>query len=39
MDETPVWNDMVSSTTVDKKGAKSICLKQLDMKNAWSLCA
>ena len=27
MDETPVWNDMVSSTTVDKKGAKSICLK------------
>ena len=22
MDETPVWNDMVSNTTVDKRGAK-----------------
>ena len=27
MDETPVWNDMVSNTTVDKQGAKSVCLK------------
>ena len=27
MDETPVWNVMVSNTTVDKQGAKSVCLK------------
>ena len=27
MDETPVWNDMVSSTTVDKTGSKDVPLK------------
>ena len=27
MDETSVWNDMVSNTTIDKQGAKSVCLK------------
>ena len=27
MDETPVWHDMVSNTTVDHRGAKSIRLK------------
>ena len=27
MDETSVWNDMVSNTAIDKQGAKSICLK------------
>ena len=27
MDETSIWNDMVSNTTIDKQGAKSVCLK------------
>ena len=27
MDETSVWNDMVSNTTINKQGAKSVCLK------------
>ena len=27
MDETPVWNDMVLSTTVDKTGSKNVPLK------------
>ena len=27
MDETAVWNCMVSDTTVDKVGTKSVCLK------------
>ena len=27
MDETAVWFDMLSSTTVDKRGAKSVALK------------
>ena len=27
MDETPVWSDMVSSTTVDKSGKKDVPLK------------
>ena len=27
IDETSVWNDMVSNTTIDKQGAKSVCLK------------
>ena len=27
MDETSVWNDMVSNTAINKQGAKSICLK------------
>ena len=27
MAETSVWNDMVSNTTIDKQGAKSVCLK------------
>ena len=27
MDETSVWNDMVSNTTIDMQGAKFVCLK------------
>ena len=27
MDETSVWNDIVSNTTINKQGAKSVCLK------------
>ena len=27
MDETSIWNDMVSNTTIDKQGVKSVCLK------------
>ena len=27
MDETPVWNDMISNTTVEKAGAKGVLLK------------
>ena len=27
MDETSVWNDMVSNTTIDMQGTKSVCLK------------
>ena len=27
MNETSVYNDMVSNTTVHKQGAKSVCLK------------
>ena len=27
MNETSVWNDMVSNTEIDKQGAKSVCLK------------
>ena len=27
VDETSVWNEMMSSTTIDKQGAKSVCLK------------
>ena len=29
MDETSVWNDMVSNTTIDKQGMKSVCLKTI----------
>ena len=39
MDETPVWNDMVSSTTVDKTGSKDVPLKTTgDEKNRVSVC-
>ena len=27
MDETAVWNDMISNTTVEKRGAHSVNLK------------
>lgn len=27
MDETPVWNDMILNTTVEKTGAKEVLLK------------
>ena len=27
MEETSVLNDMVSNTTIDKQGAKSVCLR------------
>ena len=27
MDETPVWNDMVSNTTVEKTGSKEVAMK------------
>ena len=27
MDETSIWNNMVSNTAIDKQGAKSVCLK------------
>ena len=27
MDETAVWNDMISNTTVDKRGSHSVNLK------------
>ena len=27
MNETFVWNDMLSSTTIDMQGATSVCLK------------
>ena len=27
MDETPVWNDMVSNTTVEKTGSKEVPMK------------
>ena len=27
MDETSIWNYMVSNTSIDKQGAKSVCLK------------
>ena len=27
MDETAVWNDMISNTTVEKRGAQSVNLK------------
>ena len=27
MDETPVWNDMVSNTTVEKTGSKEVTMK------------
>ena len=27
MDKTSLWNDMVSDTTIDKQGVKSVCLK------------
>ena len=27
MDETPVWTDMVSSSTVEKTGSKTVTLK------------
>ena len=27
MDETSIWNDMMSNTTIDKQGANSVCLK------------
>ena len=29
MDETSVWNDMVSNITIDKQEAKSVCLKTI----------
>ena len=27
MDETSIWNDMVSNTPIDNQGTKSVCLK------------
>ena len=27
MDETPVWSNMVSDTTVDKTGARTVTMK------------
>ena len=27
MNETSIWNDMASNTTIDKQGARSVCLK------------
>ena len=27
MDETSVWNDIISNTAVDKQGVKSVCLE------------
>ena len=32
MDETSVWNDMVSSTTVEQAGAKDVPLKTIGYK-------
>ena len=34
MDETPVWCDMISETTVDAKGKKTITLKSTGHKKA-----
>ena len=30
IDKTFVWNDMMSNTTIDKQGAKSVCLKSTE---------
>ena len=39
MDETPVWCDMISETTIDKTGKKSITLKTTgDEKARVSVC-
>ena len=34
MDETPIWCDMISTSTVEKTGSKSVHLKSMDMKKA-----
>lgn len=34
MDETAVWNDMISTTTVDKRGAHSVNLKTTGHKKS-----
>ena len=33
MDETPVWCDMISETTVDKVGKRLLLLKRLVMRS------
>ena len=39
MDETSVWNDIVSNTTINKQGAKSICLKTTEHRQCMvSIC-
>ena len=39
MDQTSVLNSMVSNTTIDKQGAKSVCLKTTgDKKWMSSVC-
>ena len=39
MDQTSVWNGMVSNTTIDKQGGKSVCLKTTgDTKWMSSVC-
>ena len=37
MDETLVWDNMVSNTTVDDVGAKSVSLKTTGHKKLWFL--
>ena len=37
MDETPVWCDMISETTVDAKGKKTITLKSTGHKKSKSV--
>ena len=32
MDETSIWNEMVSNTTIDKQGEKSVCLQTTGYK-------
>ncbi len=34
MDETAVWFDMVLLTTIDTRGAKSVCLKTNNQRKA-----
>ena len=39
MDETAVWHDMLSNTTVTNKGAKSVVLKTSGHEKSWmTLC-
>ena len=38
MDETPVWNDMVSNTTVEKTGSKEVPMKSTGHKVRVSVC-
>ena len=33
IDETPVWSDMISDTTVDKTGFRTVAVKSTVMKN------
>ena len=35
MDETLLWCDMVSETTVDNVGAKTVSVKQIGNQKAW----